>query len=55
MPGDPTVLKGFPATLSAVGLLNAVAVKLPLFWPDNIETWFVQSEVQFQGVTVSQT
>ena len=41
MPGDPAVLEGVPAAfsaaLSAVDLLNTVAVKLPPFWPDNIE------------------
>ena len=55
MPGDSTVLeeaKDVPTTLSA-----AVAVKLPPFWPDNMETWFVQSKSQFRlkGVTSSQT
>ena len=38
MPGDPAVLEGVSATLSAVNLLNFVAVKFPPFWPDNIET-----------------
>ena len=30
---------------------------MPLFWPENIETWFIQSESQFRlkGVSVSQT
>ena len=44
MPEDPAVLKGVPAILSAADLLNVVAVKLPLFWPDNIKTLFVQTE-----------
>ena len=32
-------------------------MKLPLFWPKNIKTWFVQTESQFhlKGVKVSQT
>ena len=32
-------------------------MKLPPFWPDNIETWLIQSESQFRlkGVTCSQT
>ena len=32
-------------------------MKLTPFWPENIKTWFVQSESQFwlKGVTVSQT
>ena len=57
MPGDPAILEGVLATLSMADLLNAVAVKLPLFWPDNIKTWFVQTESQFRlkGVSVSQT
>ena len=57
MPGDPTVLQGVPAALFANNLLNTVAVKLPPFWPGNIETWFVQSKSQFRlkAVTVSQT
>ena len=56
MPGDPAVLEGVPATLSAADL-NNFAVKLPLFWPENIETWFVQAKSQFRlrAVTVSQT
>ena len=57
MSGDSAVMEGVPEALSAANLVNAVAVKLPLFWPDNIETWFVQSESQFRfkGVVVSQT
>ena len=57
MPGDPAILKGVPATLSAAHFLNSVAVKLPLFWPDNIETWFIQTESQFRlkGVVICQT
>ena len=47
MPGDPAVLEGVPAPLSATDLLMAVAVKLPPFWPENIETWFVQAESPF--------
>ena len=57
MPGDAAVLKGVPAALSATNLLMAVAVKLPLFWPENLKTWIVQTESQFRlkGVVVSQT
>ena len=38
-------------------ILHTGAVKLPPFWPDNIEMRFFQSESQFRlkGVTVSQT
>ena len=60
MPGDPAVVFGaerVPIVLSATDLLMAVAVKLPPVWPDNIETWLIQSESQFRlkGVTCSQT
>ena len=49
MPGDPSVLEGVPVPTALItpDLLHTVAVKLPPFWPDNIETWFVQSESQF--------
>ena len=57
MPGDPAILQGVPTTLSAANLLTAIAVKLPSFWPDNIKTWLVQSELQLRliGVTCRQT
>ena len=60
MPGDPAVVKEakiVPVVLSAANLLNAVAVKLPPFWPDNIQTWLIQSQSQFhlKGATCSQT
>ena len=47
MPGDPALLQGVPAALSATNLVNPNAVKLPQIWPKNIEMWFVQSESQF--------
>ena len=46
MPGDPAVFeeaKNVPAFLSAANLLAAIALKLPPFWPNNIETWLIQS------------
>ena len=57
MPGDPAILEVTPATLSATNLLNAVAVKLPRFWPEKMEMWFVQYESQFllKEVTVRKT
>ena len=42
---------------SSLDLLNTVSVKVPAFWPDSVETWFVQVEAQFalKGVTASLT
>ena len=57
MPGDPAILDERPErlVLTAADLLNTISVKP--FWPDNIETWLIQSKSQFRlkGVTVSQT
>ena len=57
MPGNLAILGEAASVLTSADLLNAVAVKLPPFWPDNIETWLVQAESQFhlKGVTSSQT
>ena len=57
MPRDPAVLGDTTTAMTTADLLNAVAVKLPPFWPDSIETWLVQAESQFRlkGVTTSQT
>ena len=57
MPGDPTILEGVSTALSTADLLNPIALKLSPFWPDNIDTWLVQSKSQFRlkGVTISQT
>ena len=56
MPGDPAVFGDASATLTAADRLNALTVKLLSSWPDNIETWLVQSKSQFclKGVTLSQ-
>ena len=43
MPEDPAVLRDTTASLIAADLLNAVAVKLPPFWADIIETWLFQA------------
>ena len=42
---------------SSLDLLNTVSVKVPAFWPDSAEAWFVQVEAQFplKGVTTSLT
>ena len=29
---------------SSLDLLNTVSVKVPAFWPDSAETWFIQVE-----------
>ena len=61
MPGDPAVTMGDALNLgdpalTLADLLNMVAIKLPQFWPYNIETWFVQTESQFclKGVSSSE-
>ena len=55
MPGDPVVLEGVTSTLSAADLLNAVAMNLPLFCPENIKMWFIQAESQLRrALPVSQ-
>ena len=45
------------AASSSLNLLNTVSVKVPAFWPDSAEAWFVQVEAQFalKGVTASST
>ena len=49
MPGDPTLAAGTinqaDSTLSSH--LYAVALKLPVFWPDSCESWFINAESQF--------
>ena len=54
MPQDPAVYVG-DAALTAADLLNTVASLS--FWPDNIETWFVQTKSQFclKELTSNQT
>ena len=53
MPGDPAIHDKAPAILTNADLLMAVAVKLPPFWPNNIEAWLVQtkSQLHLKGVT----
>ena len=48
---------GNSSNMCLADLLMAIAVKLPSFWPDNIETWLIQLESQFclRGVVCSQT
>ena len=45
------------AVSSSLDLLNTVSVKVPAFWPDSVEAWFIQVEAQFalKGVTASST
>ena len=37
--------------------LYAVALKLPVFWPDSCESWFINAELQFhlKNITSSRT
>ena len=44
-----------PAKYSSLDLLNTVSVRVPPFWPDSAEAWFIQTEAQFalKGVTAS--
>ena len=50
--GDQTL-----AEPSSLDLLNTVSVKVPAFWPESAEAWFIQVEAQFalKGVTASST
>ena len=52
--GDNVLVQAEPSLLD---LLNTVSVKVPAFWPDSAEAWFVQDEAQFalKGVTDSST
>ena len=52
--GDNVLVRAEPSSLD---LLNTVSVKVPAFWPDSAEAWFVQVEAQFalKGVTASLT
>ena len=52
MPKDSDNVQAL-AERSSLDLLNTVSVKVPAFWPDSEEAWFVQVEAQFalKGVT----
>ena len=56
MPKDSDKVQAL-AEPSSLDLLNTVSVKVPAFWPDSAEAWFVQVEAQFalKGVTASST
>ena len=56
MPKDSDNVQAL-AERSSLDLLNTVSVKVPAFWPDSEEAWFVQVEAQFalKGVTTSST
>ena len=56
MPKDSDNVQAL-AEPSSLDLLNSVSVKVPAFWPDSAEAWFVQVEAQFalKGVTASST
>ena len=59
MPGDPALTVDtanlYKASLSSH--LYAVALKLPVFWPDSCESWFINAESQFhlKNITTSST
>ena len=46
-----------PANPTAAASVNAVAVKLPAFWPQKPRSWFIPVEAQFRraGITQEQT
>ena len=52
--GDNVPVRAEPSSLD---LLNTVSVKVPAFWPESAEAWFIQVEAQFalKGVTSSST
>ena len=54
MPGDPALSVDAENQSSH---LYAVALKLPVFWPDSCESWFINAESQFQlkNITTSST
>ena len=54
MPGDPAALDD---RVEGPILTAADLLQLLPFWPDNIETWLIQSESQFRlkGVTAPRT
>jgi len=39
------------------GVINTVSLKLPAFWPEEVEVWFAQAEAQFaiKRITISRT
>ena len=54
MPGDPALSVDAENQSSH---LYAVALKLPVFWPDSCESWFINAESQFhlKNITASST
>ena len=59
MPGDPALTTGDASQPepSQSSHLYAVALKLPTFWPDSCESWFINAESQFhlKNITSSVT
>ena len=57
MPKDSDDNVRVQAEPSLLDLLNTVSVKVPAFWSDSPEAWFVQVEAQFalKGGTASST
>ena len=46
-----------PAPAAAAAAISAISLKLPTFWPKEIDTWFAQVEAQFatRGISVEKT
>ena len=58
MPGDPGLTTDVWGQLTvSVGHINAVALKLPVFWPESCKSWFTHTESQFylKNITISNT
>ncbi|XP_023346976.1 uncharacterized protein LOC111715826 [Eurytemora carolleeae] len=54
MPGDPALSTGATnQSDSNPSQLYAVALKLPAFWPDSCESWFINAESQFHLKNIS--
>ena len=57
MPGDPVLTMGSQPEPSQSSYLYTDALKLPVFWPDSCESWFINAESQFhlKNITSSVT
>lgn len=58
MPRDPTLASDTAnQSETSASHLYALALKLPVFWPDSCESWFINAESQFhlKNITCSRT